>query len=635
MNEPFEFEKFGRYILVKKIAMGGMAEIFLAKTEKKEDVSQFVVLKRILPQFSSNRKFREMFKMEGKITSHLRHNNMVYHHEFGVEKGIYYIVMEHISGCSLKEFLNKTRKSSSKFPIPIAVSIAQSIASALHYIHNSVDPETGKLLSLIHRDVTPHNIMIGFNGDIKLIDFGIAKVSGVDLTNSGVVKGKFSYMSPEQISGVKIDYKSDIFSLGVVLWELLSGRKLFSGDNIQSVFGKIKDCHLPSMSHTRPGIPPQLMLILKKMLEKNCNARYQHANAIEKDLHLFLNKKYPNFSQVDCQNFIRKICEEDIIKGRKLTVSISKEINQIGLQKSSQNKELKPSVIPLMEEKGSSSNLPENNGKIQNENSSQQSQTEDSTPVRSVSKTAIFPLKGDPTVVAKKAPISYVKTQLSKNDFLEQKELADITTYKSELIEDTQARRSDSSFDSLKEVYTDLDNRRKDIFYYKTVFVIIGVIAIAGYFLASHNPLEVVEKLLQNKGSLVKTNAFESIDLSKEDIESSVEELSLNNQPPAEEMNNPAASGQEEFDRDLAMNEEIQEFFSVYVETSPSGANVYLNGNKVEQQTPVLINVPKEGTHFLEVRREGYKPYILRNLSSSSNVEVTLKKVKRKKKNIL
>ena len=318
MSMPFEFEKFGKYILVKKIAVGGMAEIFLAKTEKKEGVSRFVVIKRILPQFSSNKKFRTMFKQEGKITSHLRHTNMVYHHEFGVEKGIYYIVMEHISGCSLKELVNKSKHYGHKFPTPIAVNVVRSIASALNCLHNSIDLETGQLLSLIHRDVTPHNIMIGFNGDIKLIDFGIAKVSGIDLTNSGVVKGKFSYMSPEQISGAEIDNKSDIFSLGTVFWELLAGQKLFSGTNIQSVFGKIRDCRLPKIAHIRSGISPDLIVILQKMLEKESGSRYQQADAIEKELHLFLNKKYPNFSQVDFQNFIKKIYENEIIKRKKI-----------------------------------------------------------------------------------------------------------------------------------------------------------------------------------------------------------------------------------------------------------------------------------------------------------------------------
>ena len=620
MIAPFEFEKFGKYILVKKIAVGGMAEIFLAKTEKKEGVSQFVVIKRILPQFSSNKKFRTMFKHEGKITSHLRHTNMVYHHEFGVENGTYYIVMEHVSGCSLKELVNKSKKSDHKFPTPIAVNIVRSIASALHYIHNSIDPETGQLLSLIHRDVTPHNIMISFNGDIKLIDFGIAKVSGIDLTNSGVVKGKFSYMSPEQISGAKIDHRSDIFSLGVVLWELLAGKKLFSGTNIQSVFGKIRDCRLPKIDHIRSGISPDLIIILKKMLEKHSNTRYQQADFIERDLHLFLNKKYPNFSQVDFQNFIKKLYENEIMKERKLLVNISKEISQIDLKKSSQNntKNGQFTHIPLSQ---GGPDLPIDDEQSQSSNQSQVSETDHSTFVKTKERKTTPTLKGDPTVVDSGAPISYVKTQLSKNDFIDKEQLDDTKTYKVETLEDTRASRPSSSWDSLRETYNNVQVKNKNRFLRTTV--IISVFVISGwYLLFTNNPIISTAELLKGKGDAIK----EALEVKKSlpVVEDPVEEL-----PVSGKTEMPARH--DEPHRNLAMNK-VSEFFNVYIETSPSGANVYLNGDKMGQQTPVLISVPKTGTHRLEVRRDGYEPYILNDLSSSSNVEVRLKKIKKQKR---
>ena len=614
MLAPFKFEKFGKYILVKKIAVGGMAEIFLAKTEKKENISQFVVLKRILPQFSSNKKFRMMFKNEGKITSHLRHTNMVYHYEFGVEKGVYYIVMEYISGCSLKELVNKSMQCGRKFSTPIALNIIRSIASALYYIHNSIDPETGKLLSLVHRDVTPHNIMIGFNGEIKLIDFGIAKVSGIDLTNSGVVKGKFSYMSPEQISGAKIDHKSDIFSLGVVLWELLAGQKLFSGDNIQSVFGKIRNCRLPNISHIRSGVSPQLIAILKKMLEKNCSARYQQADSIERDLQLLLNKQYSNFSQVDFQNFIKKLYENDIIKERKLLINISKEITQTNLQQVSQseNNELAAN-IPVVEPE--TSLLTE-----EGESQSQISQTADSSPAQPVRNTTAPSLKGDPTVVTKGAPISYMKTQVSKNDLLEKEDLEDAKTHKVEIFEDdTQDNMSaSSSFDSLKDSYKSVKITHNKMKFYRSAAVIAIFVITAWYFLIHRPIMPTAVELFKDKADSF-SESFEAAP-----FPDPVEEL-----PVSEKTEMPAQN--EESYRNLAMDK-ASVFFNVYVETSPSGANVYLNGDKVGQQTPVLINVPRTGVHRLEVRRDGYEPYVLNNLSSSSNVEVRLKKIKKKKK---
>lgn len=617
MIAPFEFEKFGKYILVKKIAMGGMAEIFLAKTEKKEGVSQFVVIKRILPHFSSNKKFRTMFKHEGKITSHLKHTNMVYHHEFGIERGVYYIVMEHISGCSLKELVNKSKKFGHKFPTPIAVNIVRNIASALHYIHNSIDPETGQLLSLIHRDVTPHNIMIGFNGDIKLIDFGIAKVSGIDLTNSGVVKGKFSYMSPEQISGAKIDHKSDIFSLGVVLWELLAGKKLFSGTNIQSVFGKIRDCRLPSISHVRSGVSPDLVMILKKMLEKKSNTRYQQADSIGRDLHLFLNKKYPNFSQVDFQNFVKKLHENEIIKERKLMVNISKEVSHFDLKAPHSHKNSGQSAhIPVTEEGGP--DLLKDDGEDQLNSQSQISQTVDSNPLQGTEKKTTPTLKGDPTVVDSGAPISYAETQLSKNDFMESENLDEAETQKVETLEDTGASRPSSSWDSLNSAYSEVQNKNKTRLFRTTAIILLFVIS-AWYLLFTHNPIIPTADLLKGKGDAIK----KALEVKK--TLPVVEEL-----PVSEAAEIPARH--DEPYRNLAMSE-VAKFFNVYIETSPSGANVYLNGDKMGQQTPVLISVPRTGTHRLEVRRDGYEPYILNNLSSSSNVEVRLKKIKKKKRN--
>ncbi len=612
MPTSFEFEKFSKYILVKKIAVGGMAEIFLAKTKKKEGVSQFVVIKRILPQFSANKKFRTMFKQEGKVTSHLRHTNMVYHHEFGVEKGIYYIVMEHICGRSLKELVSQSKKYGHKFPTPIAVNIVRGIASALNYMHTSIDPETGQLLSLIHRDVTPHNIMIGFNGDIKLIDFGIAKVSGIDLTNSGVVKGKFSYMSPEQISGKEIDNKSDIFSLGIVLWELLAGQKLFAGTNIQSVFGKIRDCHLPSISQIRSGVSPDLVVILKRMLAKDRHSRYQRADSIERELHLFLNKKYPNFSQVDFQNFIKKIYEDEIIKERKLLMDVSKEISQTDLKNLSHS------------QAGEGLNIPVVGGKNQSSHPTalKKGQSQISNTVKMTEKKTAPSLKGEPTVVGSEAPISYMKTKTAKNDGVGKRFLDDVHTYDAELVEQTSDdNKLSSSWDSLKDAYEANTLKKKSSFY--KAFAVIFILIIGAWLLIStQNPTLSAKGFLKEKDSAVQRD--------REAAPFQGREKSMKSLPAFDKQIEGQAQ-KEEPDRHLAMNK-ISAFFNVYIETSPSGADVYLNGDKVGQQTPVLINVPKEGFHRLEVRRDGYEPYILNNLSSASNVEVQLKKIKKKKK---
>jgi len=174
-----KFEKFGKYVLLKRLAVGGMAEIFLAKKTGVAGVAQFVVVKRILPQYSSNKNFVEMFKNEGRIAAHLKHSNLVHVQDFGEYRGSYFIEMEYISGCTLKDLLKTVKKHYRYFPVEYAVHIVRSVASALNYIHNSINQETGKKLNAIHRDISPHNIMVSYSGDVKMIDFGIAKLMKV------------------------------------------------------------------------------------------------------------------------------------------------------------------------------------------------------------------------------------------------------------------------------------------------------------------------------------------------------------------------------------------------------------------------------------------------------------------------
>ena len=406
------FEKFGKYILLKKLAIGGMAEIFLAKTEKIAGVSQFVVVKRVLPQFSSNKNFLEMFKNEGRVTSHLKHSNLVYIHEFGIYKGSYFIVMEYVSGCSLKDLMIEVKKKHPRFPTACAIYIIRSIASALYYIHNSVNPETGTPLNIIHRDISPHNIMIGFNGDVKLIDFGIAKVEDTNLTSSGVVKGKFSYMSPEQIRGKALDHRSDIFSLGTVLWELLSGKKLFKGTNINAVVEKVRECQVPNLTAIRSNVSETLNQIVQMALSKDLKVRYQSAEDMERQLSHFLNDKYRSFSSLDFQAFVKNLYEEKILRERKNIIELSKKLKdttwngKIDSQMDFSSKQFpvqKQKLAIKEEEKavsqlGSSKTLPRAdsfNKKQENPKTSKQKKMD---------------LTNNATVLSEKAPISFSRT---------------------------------------------------------------------------------------------------------------------------------------------------------------------------------------------------------------------------------
>ncbi|MCB0393880.1 MAG: serine/threonine protein kinase, partial [Bdellovibrionales bacterium] len=233
-------EYFGKYILLDKLATGGMAEVYLAKSLGAENVSKLLAVKRILPQFSQNQEFVEMFKEEAKIAMNISHGNIVSIFEFGEERGQFFIVMEYVEGRNLRQVLNRLNKTDIYFGIEDIVYLIKETAAGLDHAHRHVDPTTGKPLNITHRDVSPQNVMLSFEGEIKIVDFGIAKAeSKLETTRAGTLKGKFGYMSPEQAEGMEVDYRTDIFSLGIVLWELLARERLFLSNNEVNTLKKI------------------------------------------------------------------------------------------------------------------------------------------------------------------------------------------------------------------------------------------------------------------------------------------------------------------------------------------------------------------------------------------------------------
>ncbi|RYZ78767.1 MAG: serine/threonine protein kinase, partial [Proteobacteria bacterium] len=218
-----QLEQFGKYLLLEKLASGGMAEVYLAKSVGAVGVNKFVAVKRILPQYSQSREYIDMFKEEAKIAVNLNHGNVVSIYDFGVEHEQFYLVMEYVEGRNLRQIINEMKKSNVQFSTDQIVFIMKEVAAGLDHAHRCIDGSTGRPLNITHRDMSPQNIMVSFEGETKIIDFGIAKAeTQVEATKAGTLKGKFGYMSPEQADGMPIDLRTDIFSLGIVLWELLA-----------------------------------------------------------------------------------------------------------------------------------------------------------------------------------------------------------------------------------------------------------------------------------------------------------------------------------------------------------------------------------------------------------------------------
>lgn len=313
-----------RYVLGTKIASGGMAEIYLGKRIGEDDFQRPCAIKQILSHLASNKDFIDMFRDEAHICKQLQHANIVRVEGFEEISGSYAIVMEFIEGSDLRSLLSACERADTKLTIPMALFVATEAARGLHYAHNKRDDLTQRSLNIVHRDISPQNILLSYEGEVKVTDFGIANAKEKNTeTQTGTVKGKYSYMSPEQISAEKVDRRSDIFSLGIVLWEMLAMKKLFQSRNDVSTIGRVRECKIPfSLSKKHPEISRELEAIVLKCLNKQIDNRYQTAEEMEKSLRKFLYTNYPDFTASDLGNFVN----ERLLSKRKQTQKELKEL---------------------------------------------------------------------------------------------------------------------------------------------------------------------------------------------------------------------------------------------------------------------------------------------------------------------
>ncbi len=319
------YEKFGKYVLLEKIAAGGMAEVYLAKSAVANGLNKFVAVKRILPQYFSNEEFIEMFKDEAKVAINLNHGNVVSIYDFGIEKKQFYLVMEFVEGRNLRQVINELKKSNKSFQIDQAIFMVKEVAAGLDHAHRCVDANSGRPLNITHRDMSPQNIMISFEGEVKVIDFGIAKAeTEKEETKAGTLKGKFSYMSPEQAEGALIDPRTDIFAIGIVLWELLANDRLFTGSNEAAILRKVRDCQIPPIRKVNPLVPQELERIVMKALAKDRNVRYQTAANLHRDLNRFLNMQYPDFSSQDFSQSLKESFKVPYYEAREKLIEYAK-----------------------------------------------------------------------------------------------------------------------------------------------------------------------------------------------------------------------------------------------------------------------------------------------------------------------
>lgn len=307
-----------KYILTERIAQGGMAEIHLGKLVGSDGFARACAFKRILPHYAQDNEFIEMFRNEANVAKQLQNKNIVQVFDFVSDGSSHMLVMEFVDGQDLRGVLSAAEQKGNRIPIELACYIAMETLSGLSYAHSAVDV-TGKSMGIIHRDVSPQNILLSYDGDIKLTDFGIAKAgSQHSNTRVGVLKGKFRYMSPEQASGYNIDARTDLFAVGIILYEMLTMARLFKGEDL-AVLEAVRKCAItpPGQIAGNAHIPQELDVIVMKLLAKDLHLRYQSGREAVRDLSRFLYKHRPDFFVGELADYLQDLFREKLEAARE------------------------------------------------------------------------------------------------------------------------------------------------------------------------------------------------------------------------------------------------------------------------------------------------------------------------------
>lgn len=327
-------KRFGKYTLLRRLATGGMAELFLALQKSVAGFEKLIVIKRILPSMNTDQAFIDMLLHEARIAATLTHPNVVQIYDVGFAEEAYYIAMEHIHGEDLRSVVHQMKKHRlTEFPLEHALTIVLGICAGLAYAHEKrgLDDEP---LHIVHRDISPQNVIVTYSGDIKVVDFGIAKSGdrmGED-TKSGRLKGKVPYMSPEQARGEAIDWRSDIFAVGIILFELTTGKRLFKGRNELETLRLICDRSYPSPRQIRPEYPAQLDAIVTKALAKDRTKRYQSARQMQADLEAYIRSERVAVSTIGLREWMEQLCGDKLTQQKEALHDIKQLADVIAAQ---------------------------------------------------------------------------------------------------------------------------------------------------------------------------------------------------------------------------------------------------------------------------------------------------------------
>lgn len=307
MAQPAPPEVFGKYQLLEKIATGGMAEVWRARAQGMAGFEKILVIKKILPKLLKDDEFIELFIDEARIAVQLLHVNIVQVFDLGEVGGQYFMAMEYVHGLDLSRIISRARNIGA-FPIPLALFVIAEVLKALQFAHDRID-EDGRLMRIVHCDISPQNILISYAGEVKLTDFGISRAAFQAAEKHQVVRGKYAYMSPEQVDGRALDGRTDLFSIGIVLFELLTGRRLFKMRSRDETLQRVRRAEVPSPRTYRPEISEDLEGILLTALARRPESRYQTAGDMLEALSALMVREGHRVTNNDVAAYLRQVID--------------------------------------------------------------------------------------------------------------------------------------------------------------------------------------------------------------------------------------------------------------------------------------------------------------------------------------
>jgi serine/threonine protein kinase len=303
----------GRYKIVRRLAIGGMAEVFLAKVAGPGGFEKLVVLKRILPQLADSEMYVKMFLEEARVAAQLDHPNIVHVFDFGEIDGTYFLTMEYVEGATLKQLARwGAQTEETRLPPHVIAHVASQVCAGLGYAHAFTAPETGEMRPLVHRDVSPENIMVSRSGSVKLLDFGVAKVAtDDDRSVVGMLKGKISYMPPEQLEGAdSVDHRIDLYALGVVMYHTLSGRRPYEADTELGLIDAIlKGQPVPLLKH-RLDLSDDLLAIVDRAISRKPEDRFQSCAEMRRALDAYIAQGGKTIDAGELQSLVQRFLLE-------------------------------------------------------------------------------------------------------------------------------------------------------------------------------------------------------------------------------------------------------------------------------------------------------------------------------------